>query len=504
MTDGKQSKGSNTQVSEFKRGKEREAARQHHGAFTSVYVKHLSEEQCEEGALRAMFEAYRPIASVFVPRHKDGTPKRFAFVNFASPKMAHRAVIEMHGRTIGGVARDDSAVSASKGARDSYDRSEDANEERKPLYVCQARKKSERESKFRKQSARGHRQQRERWEGCNVYVKHLSPEVDNRVLRAHFAPMGRITSCIVMRDSRGLSRGFGFVCFATKTEASKAVQKRNRTFLASKQLHVAIAQRKEVRPAHVRAKRDGIAPGMTVTAEAAPRTASDREEMLMTTTILSPGAMHAQPIAFVNFASPETGPRAVAEMHGGAPTIVIRNDSAGSASKGTRDAHDRNEDANEKCKPLYVCRTQKKSKRKSKLRKKSNRARRQQAERLEGRNVYVKHLSPEVDNQILRAHFAPMGRITSCVVMRDTRGLSRGFGFVCFATKAQASKAVEEMNRTLLASKQLHVAIDKRKELRPVPRQAQHSTLVPSDTASAGVGVLTMDAFPPLSTSVLL
>ncbi len=478
---------------------EREAANR--GEFKKVFVKHLSEEQCSEGALGALFKAYGPITSVFVPRHKDGTPKGFAFVNFASSEMARRAVSEMHGRALGGVDRNDSAGVVSRGATGAHDRSDDANKERKLLCVCRAQKKSERESELRKKFSRIRRQHAERLERRNVYVKHLSPEVDARVLRAHFAPMGRITSCVVMRDARGLSRGFGFVCFATQAEARKAVHQRNGTFLCSKQLYIAIAQRKEARRAQLRAQHNAIEPRMTVAA--AVGAARGNANVSMTSTIFSSGAVQAQTIAFVNIASSDTASGAVGEMHGRPLTTVIRNDSAGSASKATGNAHLRSDDANKERKPMYVRRAQKKSEGESELRKKSARFRRQQAEHRDGRNVYVKHLSPEVDTRVLRAHFAPMGRITSCVVMRDARGLSRGFGFVCFATRAEAIKATQQRNGTLLASKLLYVAIAQRKEVRPARRRAQHRMLVPSVTASAEVGVLTMDAFPPLSASVL-
>lgn len=42
-------------------------------------------------------------------------------------------------------------------------------------------------------------------------------------LREHFSQCGTITSAKLMRDEKGISRGFGFVCFSTPEEAYKAV-----------------------------------------------------------------------------------------------------------------------------------------------------------------------------------------------------------------------------------------------------------------------------------------
>ncbi len=300
--DGKELEGRKVEVSAFKRRQEREAAGHHGRVFTNVYVKHLNEEQCSEGALRSLFEAYGPITSVFVPRHTDGTAKRFAFVNFASAEMAVRAVSEMHGRALSGVECNDSARAASEGSRAAQNRGDDANVECKLLYVCRAQSKSERESALRKKFARIRRQQAERREGRSVYVKHLSAEVDTQVLRAHFATMGGITSCAVKRDARGLSRGFGFVGFATKAEARKAVKQMNRAILCSKQLYVAIAERKEVRRAYVRKQRNEIVPERMASAAAVAGTAGGSANISMTPTIFPPGEMHAQTTSY----SPDT------------------------------------------------------------------------------------------------------------------------------------------------------------------------------------------------------
>lgn len=59
--------------------------------------------------------------------------------------------------------------------------------------------------------------------------------------------------------------------------------------------------------------------------------------------------------------------------------------------------------------------------------------------------MYIKNIHDEVDDDVLRARFTEFGNITSAKVMRDDKGISRGFGFVCYSTPEEAKSAVNSM-----------------------------------------------------------
>jgi polyadenylate-binding protein len=65
-------------------------------------------------------------------------------------------------------------------------------------------------------------------------------------------------------------------------------------------------------------------------------------------------------------------------------------------------------------------------------------------------NVYVKNLPESVTSDSLRAIFGAYGPITNAVTMMDESNKSKGFGFVNFSNHADAKKAVETLNGTVL------------------------------------------------------
>merc|ERR1712141_92925 len=189
--------------------------------FTNVFVKNICEEY-DEDQLTVMFSKYGKISSVKVMKSEEGKSKGFGFVSFEDPEEAGKACDELNGTDIEG----------------------------KTVYVGRAQKKAERQAELKKKFEAIKMERMNRFQGVNLYVKNLDDTIDDERLRQEFAPFGTITSARVMNEE-GRSRGFGFVCFSSPEEATKAVTEMNGLIIVAKPLYVALAQRKEDRKAHL-------------------------------------------------------------------------------------------------------------------------------------------------------------------------------------------------------------------------------------------------------------
>lgn len=94
----------------------------------------------------------------------------------------------------------------------------------------------------------------------------------------------------------------------------------------------------------------------------------------------------------------------------------------------------------------------------------------QQAPRLDLRrnlcdqNVFVFHLPPEWNEEMLKRLFSPFGSIMSVKVVQRPDGSSKGYGFVCFYESSAAKRAVEDMNDFYIGGKRLKVSLKKTPE----------------------------------------
>ncbi|XP_043712091.1 polyadenylate-binding protein 8-like isoform X2 [Telopea speciosissima] len=208
-------------VGPFLRKQERESAMTK-TKFNNVYVKNLSETTTEED-LKKSFGEYGPITSVVVMRDADGKSKCFGFVNFENADDAAEAVESLNGKKF----------------------------DEKEWYVGKAQKKSEREQELKGRFDQSVKEAVDKYQGVNLYVKNLDDSIGDDKLKELFSDFGTITSCKVMRDPNGISRGSGFVAFSTPEEASRALAEMNGKMLVSKPLYVALAQRKEDRRARL-------------------------------------------------------------------------------------------------------------------------------------------------------------------------------------------------------------------------------------------------------------
>jgi polyadenylate-binding protein len=115
------------------------------------------------------------------------------------------------------------------------------------LYAGRAQKRTERDDELKKGHEERRNEQEAKSAGVNLYIKNLDDEWDDERLRTEFDPFGTITSCRVMKDDKGASKNFGFVCYSAPDEATKAVSEMNGKMIGTKPLYVALAQRKDVR-----------------------------------------------------------------------------------------------------------------------------------------------------------------------------------------------------------------------------------------------------------------
>ncbi|XP_041654850.1 embryonic polyadenylate-binding protein-like isoform X2 [Cheilinus undulatus] len=187
--------------------------------FTNVYIKNFGEDYSDE-KLKDVFSSFGRTLSVRVMKDERGRSRGFGFVNYASHEDAQKAVEEMNGKEING----------------------------KVIYVGRAQKRLERQGELKRKFDQIKQDRIQRYQGVNLYVKNLDDGIDDERLRKEFAPYGTITSAKVMTDGPQ-SKGFGFVCFSSPEEATKAVTEMNGRIVATKPLYVALAQRREERKA---------------------------------------------------------------------------------------------------------------------------------------------------------------------------------------------------------------------------------------------------------------
>lgn len=305
----------------------------------------------------------------------------------------------------------------------------------------------------------------------NVFIKNLDETIDNKTLHDTFTAFGNILSCKVVTDAAGKSCGFGFVHFETQEAADQAIEKVNGMLMNGKKVFVG---------KHVSRKERH----------------SRLEELRANFTNI-----------FIKNLLPETTDEQLVEMfkpYGEIQSAVVQKDEEGkskgfgfvnfvehgSAQKAVEALNDK--DLGEG-RHLYVGRAQTKSERLEDLRRQFEQLKMERNQKYQGVNLYVKNLDDQVDEQRLKEEFMPMGQLSSIKLMVDENGRSRGFGFVCYSSPEEASRAIQELNGKLLYGKPLYVAHAQRKDERRAQLEAQFAQrahqLRYQQIAAAGPGI---------------
>ncbi|KAJ1297726.1 hypothetical protein BS78_01G398900 [Paspalum vaginatum] len=281
----------------------------------------------------------------------------------------------------------------------------------------------------------------------NIFVKNLGASVDNVNLQELFSKYGDVLSCKVAKNEDGTSRGYGFVQFAFQESADAAIENLNGSLFNDRKLHVATFIKKSERSANNDDKFTNLYMKHLdddITEELVKLKFSQFGSIVSVKIMRRPDGSSLG-FGFVSFQNPESAIKAQETMHG--------------MQLGS--------------KALYVARAQKKEERKQYLQRLHEEKRNEIINKSNESNVYIKNIHDEVDDDALRARFNEFGSITSAKVMRDDKGISRGFGFVCYSTPEEAKSAVSNMRGVMFYGKPLYVAIFQRKEERRAKLQ-QH------------------------------
>ena len=393
--------------------------------FASLYVGDLNSE-VTEAVLYEIFNAIGPVASIRVCR--DSVTRRslgYAYVNFHQVADADRAIEALNYTDIKGI----------------------------PCRIMWVH----RDPASRRNNA------------SNVYIKNLDKSIDNRSLYDTFSVFGNVLSCKISTDAEGKSRGFAFVHYETEEAATQAIEKCNGMQLGDKTVFVGPFAKQTERPSTEKPFTNIYVKHMP----AAWDEARLREEFTpfceVTSCMLCTDAKSRR-FGFVNFKDFDEAKQAVTALHG----KDCRTDEEKAATLTEEQQAELEENKEDDCYTyqLYVVRAQTKAERTHELKHKfssgsvSSQASVTGPAKIQNSNLYIKNLSETVDDEELKKMFETFGEITSAKIMRDEKGVSRCFGFVCFANADEATRAVTEMHLKLVNGKPLYVGLHERREQR--------------------------------------
>lgn len=284
----------------------------------------------------------------------------------------------------------------------------------------------------------------------NIFIKNLDDGIDNKALHDTFAAFGNVLSCKVATDEHGRSKGYGFVHYETAEAAEIAIKAVNGMLLNDKKVYVGHHISRKERQSKIEEMKAQFTNIYVKNIDAEVTEEEFRDLFAQFGNVTSAVVQRddegrSRGFGFVNFETHEEAQRAVESLH----------------------------DFDLKGKKLFVTRAQKKAEREEELRKSYEQAKMEKLSKYQGVNLYIKNLEDDIDDERLRAEFEPYGTITSAKVMRDEKGTSKGFGFVCFSSPDEATKAVAEMNNKMIGSKPLYVSLAQRREVRRQQLESQ-------------------------------
>jgi polyadenylate-binding protein len=404
--------------------------------FASLYVGDLKPE-VTEAMLYEIFNAVGPVASIRVCR--DSVSRRslgYGYVNFHNVGDAERALDTLNYSSIKG-----------RSCRIMW---------------------SQRDPSLRKSGA------------GNIYVKNLDKNIDNKALYDTFSLFGNILSCKVASDSQGNSYGYGFVHYETEEAATQAIERVNGMQIGEKTVQVCEFQKQKQSSADTENYTN-----LYVKSFPADWEEAKINEMFAEFGPVSSAALRkdnrGRPFAFVSYETPEDAKKAVEGLHKKdlRPEADIQAEKdAGKEPEVDGDGHPVH--------AIYVGRAQTKQERQAALKAKFNDT------AAAAVNLYVKNLDEGTDDAQLRALFEPYGDVTSVSAPQNEQGKSKGFGFVCYNSPDEATKAVTEMHLKVINGKPLYVGLAEKRESRQARLKERYQPNQPGGKKGGGKGKMNM------------
>ncbi|KAJ5231731.1 Polyadenylate-binding protein cytoplasmic and nuclear [Penicillium citrinum] len=306
----------------------------------------------------------------------------------------------------------------------------------KKVFVGHHISKKDRQSKFEEMKANF----------TNIYVKNLDTEISDEEFRVMFEKFGEITSATLSHDQEGKSRGFGFVNYSTHESAQAAVEEMNEKDIKSQKLYVGRAQKKHEREEELRKQYEAAR--------------------------LEKASKYQGVNLYVKNLTDDVDDEKLRDLFSPYGTITsakVMRDSLtdGSASPSSEEkegekSEEKTEEKSEEKTEEKPAEEKEKSEEKKDEEKSEEKKEGEAAEEQEGDKSEKKLL-----------------------------GKSKGFGFVCFSSPDEASKAVTEMNQRMVNGKPLYVALAQRKDVRRSQLEAsiQARNTIRQQQAAAAAGM---------------
>lgn len=278
----------------------------------------------------------------------------------------------------------------------------------------------------------------------NIFIKSLEKSIGNKELLDTFSQFGEVLSCKVKTDSQGNSLGYGFVHYETPEAAQEAIEKVNGKLLNKQKVYVGPFMSQSERLENM-------------------DKAATRFTNVFVKNLPSGYTEEKLEALFAPFGK-ITSRKVMNKDHDGAEKTIafVAFEDSESAQAAVHDMNDQEVEGNK----LFVDRAQSKAERQALLRRDYERRKADMQHSTKGINLFVKNLDPSIDDEKLRNIFGEFGTITSAVVMKDDKGVSKGFGFVCYSDSQEATNAQVNLNKKMIEGKPLYVALAQRRDER--------------------------------------